>query len=331
MKATDTTRVGIIGGAGYTAGELLRLLNARPDVDVAFVLSRSHASKPVGTAHADLDGISDITFVETMPEEVVDYLFLCSGHGASRSFLEANEISATTGIIDLSTDFRSEEEAEGAGRHFVYGLPELCRDEIRSATAIANPGCFATAIQLALLPLAAEGLLIDDVHVQAITGSTGAGASPSPTTHFSWRESNVSVYKAFTHQHLSEINRTLDRLQSGRPGVVRFIPVRGTFTRGIHASVYTRVDLPEERLQQLYGDYYADHPFTLVGAEPVAMKSVVNTNYCRLGLTRHDDLLLVTSAIDNLLKGASGQAVQNMNLMSGLDESTGLRLKGSAF
>ena len=331
MSRSERTRIGIIGGAGYTAGELLRLLVQRDDVDIRFAVSRSHASEPVGRPHPDLDGIAELRFVGEMPEEPIDYLFLCAGHGESRRFLEENRVGSETAVIDLSSDFRSAADAEFDGRSFVYGLPELCREEIASARAIANPGCFATAIQLALLPLASEGLLVEDVHVQAITGSTGAGASPSPTTHFSWREGNVSIYRPFTHQHLAEIDQTLDRLQSGRTGRVRFIPVRGNFTRGIHATAYTRSDRSLKDLHELYAEYYRDHPFTIVSDAPLDLKQVVNTNLCRLRVERHDDLVLVTSIIDNLLKGASGQAVQNMNLMSGRPEGRGLGLKGSAF
>ena len=336
MSPDETNRngglsIGIVGGAGYTAGELLRLLLFRNDVDVRFAVSRSHADEPVGRPHPDLDGLTPLRFVGTLPEEPVDYLFLCAGHGESRRFLEEHQVGPDTAIIDLSSDFRAAVDAEYGGRTFVYGLPELCREEIRSARAIANPGCFATAIQLALLPLASEGVLVDDVHVQAITGSTGAGASPSPTTHFSWREGNVSIYRPFTHQHGAEIDRSLDRLQPARTGTVRFIPVRGNFTRGIHATTYTRTDLTGEQLRELYEGYYRDHPFTLVTDTQPDLKQVVNTNLCRLHVERHDDLVLVTSIIDNLLKGASGQAVQNMNLMSGRPEGEGLGLKGVGF
>ena len=324
--------VGLFGGAGYGAGELLRLLVRRDDVMLAWVVSRSHADQPLHKAHPDLVGESTLAFSGAVPaERPVDLLFLCAGHGESRAFLESSNIPAETKIIDLSTDFRHEENRLHSGRTFVYGLPELQRTTIAGADAIANPGCFATAIQLALLPLAANALILDDVHVNAITGSTGAGAGLSRTNHFAWREGNVSVYKPFTHQHLKEVGETIAGLQPNHPGRTRFVPIRGNFTRGIHATLYTRTEESLERLTELYREHYHAHPFTILSDDPIDLKRVVNTNRCYLHLTRHEDLVMVTSVIDNLLKGAAGQAIQNMNLMCGLPEERGLRLKASAF
>lgn len=327
------TTIGIIGAAGYTAGELLGLLAVRPDVDVRFAVSTSYAGEPIAAAHPDLVGYYEgMVFDAEMPtDETIDVLFLCTGHGRARSFLDEHAIDSSVRIIDLSSDFRLKADAAIGTRNFLYGLPELNRDRIRESRSIANPGCFATAIQLALLPLAGAGYLEDDLHINAITGSTGAGVSPSPTTHFAWRHGNVSVYKPFLHQHLAEIGETIEGIEPAWRGRFRFIPVRGPFPRGIHATVYTRTDRSEEELRDLYRARYADHPFTIVVDDPPDLKQVVNTNRCLLHVARHDDVVLVTSVIDNLLKGASGQAVQNMNLMLGLDERTGLDLKGVRF
>lgn len=325
-------RVAIDGGAGYVAGELLRLLLRHPDVTLRSVASRSHAGRPLHAAHPDLVGVSDLTFAsEAEIDADIDVLFLCSGHGASRRTLGERSIPASVRIIDMSSDYRLADDAVEGDRRFVYGLPELRRNEIRSATSIANPGCFATALQLALLPAAAAGGLIDDVHVTALTGSTGAGAGLSGTTHFTWREGNVSVYKPFTHQHLDEITAGVRALAPGFAHPIRFVPLRGNFTRGIFATLHTRTTLDAAAITRIYDDFYADHPFTLHVDAPPDLKPVANTNRCLLHATRHDDLLFVTVAIDNLLKGASGQAVQNMNLMFGLDEERGLDLKGAAF
>lgn len=318
-------RTGIIGGAGYTAGELIRLLLNHPQVQIAFVHSTSNAGNRLAAVHGGLEGETELCFSETYDLTAIDALFLCSAHGDSRKWLDANEVPAGVKIIDLAQDFRD----ESCG--FVYGLPELNRDRIREANRVANPGCFATAIQLALLPLAATGLLQDEVHVTAVTGSTGAGVKPSATTHFSWRSDNISVYKAFEHQHLLEIGRTLRGLAPSFDTAVNFVPMRGDFTRGILASVYTACPLSSEDAQKLYADYYRDAAFTHVSDREIDLKQVVNTNKGLVHVAKYGDKLHIVSVIDNLLKGASGQAVQNMNLMFGLSENEGLRLKASAF
>ncbi len=318
-------RAGVIGGAGYTAGELLRLLVNHPQVEVAFVHSTSNAGNRIADIHGGLEGDTELRFASEYDLTQVDVLFLCSAHGQSRVWLSENDVPAGVRIIDLAQDFRDESEG------FVYGLPEMQRDRICAAQRIANPGCFATAIQLSLLPLAAAGLLEDEVHVTAVTGSTGAGVKPSATTHFSWRTDNISVYKAFTHQHLLEIGRNLRTLQPSFEQEVNFVPMRGDFARGILASVYTACRLTEEEARKLYADYYGTAAFTHAVAREVDLKQVVNTNKALVHVARHGDKLHIVTAIDNLLKGASGQAVQNMNLAFGLDETAGLRLKASAF
>jgi N-acetyl-gamma-glutamyl-phosphate reductase len=320
-------KVGVIGGAGYTAGELLRILIHHPAVEIVFVNSSSNAGNPIADVHSGLFGETDLVFTSELPFGEVDALFLCSAHGDSKKFMDNNEISTSVKIIDLSTDYR----AKSPNHDFVYGLPELNRDEIRTATRLANPGCFATAIQLALLPLAAAGLLTDEVHVNAITGSTGAGVKPSETSHFSWRNNNISIYKPFGHQHLSEIGQSLRQLQTGFTQAINFIPVRGNFARGIYATTYTKCSLSLDEAKKLYTDFYKDAAFTFVSEKNPDMKQVVNTNKAIVYLEKHDDKLLIVSMIDNLLKGASGQAVQNMNLMFGLDEKSGLGLKSIGF
>lgn len=318
--------IGIIGGAGYTGGELLRILLNHPQVNITFVNSKSQAGKPVYSTHSDLVGDTDLLFTDQMPFDEVQAIFLCSGHNESKKFLAENTIPESLKIIDLSTDFRDQSNG------FVYGLPELQRDLIKTATKIANPGCFATSIELALLPLASAGLLNEDVHVSAVTGSTGAGQSLSATTHFSWRNNNISIYKAFTHQHLKEINQSIKTLQPAFEKSVNFIPYRGNFSRGIMANVYTKFAGTIEEAKELYKNYYASHPFThLSEAAEIDLKQVVNTNKCIIHLEKHDDNLLITSIIDNLTKGASGQAVQNLNLVFGLEEITGLKLKSVGF
>ena len=323
-------KIGIVGAAGYTGGELLRILVNHPNAEIAWAHSKSQAGKPVYATHTDLLGDTDLTFsgddiASLLALEGLDVIFLCSGHNESKKFLAENTITDSLNIIDLSTDFRDQSNG------FVYGLPELQREQIKTASKIANPGCFATSIELALLPLAAAGLLTDDVHVSAITGSTGAGQALSATTHFSWRNNNVSIYKAFTHQHLKEIKMSLTSLQSGFNQEVNFIPYRGDFARGIMANVYTKFSGTIEEALTLYQNYYASHPFTHVSTQDIDLKQVVNTNKCLIQLQIHEGNLLITSEIDNLIKGASGQAVQNMNLLFGLPETAGLRLKAAAF
>lgn len=322
-------RAGIIGGSGYTGGELIRILLGHPAIALDFVYSTTRAGKPLSDAHPDLLGVTSQVFRgEVNPD--VDVVFLCLGHGNSSAFLKQHPFSASTKVIDLSNDFRLKADAQFQGRTFVYGLPELNREAIEQADHIANPGCFATAIQLALLPLAKAGGLSDTIHIQAVTGSTGAGVSPSASTHFSWRNNNVSWYKPFTHQHLGEIGESLESLH-GATGELLFLPMRGNFTRGIFATVYTRYSGSLEDACALYDAYYAPAAFTVRSNRELELKQVVNTNYAHLHLHRHGEYLLITSAIDNLLKGASGQAVQNMNLIFGLEEKLGLELKGSAF
>ncbi len=325
-----TINAGIIGGAGYTGGELLRILLNHPFATVAFTHSQSQAGKPVWATHTDLLGDTDLTFsggdiAELLQQDGLDVIFLCSGHGASRKFMAETEVPDHVSIIDLSADFREESD------DFVYGLPELQRDRIQQSERIANPGCFATAIQLALLPLADAGMIADAVHVSAITGSTGAGQALVPTTGFTWRNNNVSIYKAFEHQHLAEIGQSLNMLQHDFDYPIHFIPYRGNFTRGIMANVYTRLDGTLNEAKNLYANYYASHPFTHLSDAPIDVKQVVNTNKALLHLEKHGDQLLITSVIDNLTKGASGQAVQNMNLIFGLPEDAGLRLKSVGF
>lgn len=318
--------VGIIGGAGYTAGELIRILLHHESVHLNFVYSTSNAGNPLTAIHQDLLGSTSKFFTHEINTDV-DVVFLCLGHGKSKEFLEENPFSKDTKIIDLSNDFRLESE----GNSFVYGLPELGREKIKRAQFLANPGCFATAMELALLPLAANDSLLDDIHVNAVTGATGAGTSLSETTHFTWREANFSHYNAFEHQHLKEVKATLNSLQNGFKKELFFIPNRGGFSRGIFATLYTTFDGAEAEAIELYTTYYQDHPFTIVSENEVFMKQVVNTNKCLLHLKKYKDKLLITSTIDNLLKGASGQAVQNMNLMFGLEETKGLQLKGTFF
>ncbi len=317
-------KIGIIGGAGYTAGELLRLLVNHPAAEVAFVHSESHAGEPVALTHEGLWGDTDLVFSADAPLEQADVLFLCGAHGKSAQFWEANKMPEGLKVIDLAQDYRDQSEG------YVYGLPEWQKAKIQGATKIANPGCFATAIQLALLPLAAKGLLKETVNVTAITGSTGAGVKPGATTHFSWRNNNLSAYKVFEHQHLLEICRNLESLQGAKP-TINFVPVRGDFARGIFATLHTPCELGQQEAEELYKNYYKDAPFTFLFPGQVDLKQVVNSNKCLISLEKHDGELVITSVIDNLLKGAAGQAVQNMNLMLGLEETTGLKLKASAF
>ena len=323
-------KVGIIGGSGYTAGELIRILMFHPNATIDFVYSTTNAGKPLSIAHHDLMGDIEMNFTDQVNPNV-NVVFLCLGHGKSKAFLEQNQFSNDTKIIDLGNDFRLTKDAEFDGKQFVYGLPELNKTAIQSANYIANPGCFATAIQLALLPLAKNGLLNEDVHINATTGSTGAGVSPSETTHFSWRNNNMSHYKAFEHQHLGEINQSIQQLQSGYPNELIFVPNRGDFARGIFATLYTTVEDSLENIVAKYEAYYADQPFVTITTTNINMKQVVQTNKCIISLLKKGNRLLITSVIDNLTKGASGQAIQNMNLLFGLEETTGLHLKPCGF
>jgi N-acetyl-gamma-glutamyl-phosphate reductase len=329
-ELTSKIKAGIVGGAGYTGGEMLRILINHPNVEIVFVHSNSNAGNHVYDVHHDLFGDTDLTFASELAFNI-DVLFLCVGHGDARKFLEANEIPDHIKIIDLSQDFRLSQNAKFQSKNFVYGLPELNREAIKTASNIANPGCFATCLQLGLLPLALRGVLNNEVHITATTGSTGAGQSLSPTSHFTWRNDNLSVYKVFNHQHLNEIGQSLRQLQSGFDKDINFVPYRGGFTRGIIASIYTESDLSEAEALKLYKEYYAGHPFTHVTSKDIDLKQVVNTNKCFLQVKRHDNKIFIISIMDNLLKGASGQAVQNMNIMFGLDERAGLRLKATGF
>lgn len=322
-------KAGIIGGSGYTGGELIRILLNHPEVEIDFVYSTTRAGKEVSTAHPDLLGLTSLEFTDTV-NLGIDMVFLCLGHGNSTQFLKEHQFSKDTKIIDLSNDFRLQADAVLDGKEFVYGLPELKKAEIKIANYIANPGCFATAIQLALLPLAQSDLLQNDVHINAMTGSTGAGVSPSATSHFSWRNNNISWYKPFTHQHLGEINESLHSF-GNKVGELFFLPNRGNFTRGILATAYTPFEGSEKEAIALFQNFYADAVFTHVASNPIHLKQVVNTNQCHIHLHKHKNTLLITSAIDNLLKGASGQAVQNMNLMFGFQEDLGLQLKAGVF
>ena len=323
-------RAGIIGGAGYTGGEAIRILLNHPGADLVFVHSNSNGGNRLSDVHIDLLGETDMRFTDELRTDV-DVLFLCVGHGDARKFLEQNEMPADVRIIDLSQDFRLQASSSIGDRQFVYGLPEMNRDRIRSARNIANPGCFATCLQLGMLPLAAAGLLDRDVQVTALTGSTGAGQKLAQTSHFSQRTNNLSVYKAFEHQHLNEIGESIRQLMPTFDRAINFIPYRGDFARGIIASIYTDCPLSLDEVRKIYDDFYADAALTFLSDKGVYLKQVVNTAKCVLSLEKHGDKLLVVSAIDNLLKGASGQAVQNMNLMFGLGERDGLHLKPVAF
>jgi N-acetyl-gamma-glutamyl-phosphate reductase len=323
-------RVAIAGGTGYTGGELFRILLNHPNVEIVAATTTSSEGTPVASVHRDLIGETDLCFGKELNDP--DVIFLCLGHGISRQFVDTHDIKPECRIIDLGNDFRL--DGDYAGRHFVYGLCESARDQVRCSHDVANPGCFATAIQLATLPLAAAGLINDEIHVTAITGSTGAGKKPGETTHFSYRSDNISIYKLFTHQHLAEIRQNLERVsENGKEPIVNFVPLRGDFARGIFASVYTRAveGMSQEDYQKIFEDYYAASPFVFHSAEGISMKEVVNTNKGLVHVELHDGYVHIASCIDNLVKGAAGQAVQNMNLMFGLPEDSGLRLKPSAF
>ena len=320
---------GIIGGSGYTGGELLRLVLNHPSLTLDFVYSTTRPGFPLSETHPDLLGSTSIDFTDQVNLEV-SVVFLCLGHGNSSKFLEQNKFSEQTLIIDLSNGFRLSADSEFMGRTFIYGLPERNKEAIEQATAIANPGCFATAIQLALLPLATAKKLTNSIHVNATTGSTGAGVGLSATAHFSWRNNNMSWYKPFTHQHLGEIGESINELQ-GSATQMHFLPQRGDFTRGIFATAYSAFDGSIEEAVALFTDYYANDPFTHVSKQEIALKQVINSNNCFLHLHLHEGTLLITSVIDNLIKGASGQAIQNMNLVFGWEEGLGLNLKASIF
>lgn len=338
----EKIKVGIVGSAGYTGGELLRLLIFHPDVEIIFANSASNAGNKLSDVHNDLFGDTELTFSSDFHSNI-DVLFLCVGHGDARKFLDANPIDPSVKIIDLSQDYRLKNRVEYQGKNFIYGLPELNKEAIKTAHYIANPGCFATNIQLALLPLASKGLLPDQIHVNATTGSTGAGQKPSATTHFSWRNNNLSAYKSFEHQHLQEISESLNQLQDNFLPIgdgslldraaqrINFIPQRGDFARGIFSAIYVETDLSEDQAYELFETYYAEHPFTHVSRANIDLKQVVNTNKSIIHLEKHGNKLLILNVTDNLLKGASGQAVQNMNLMFGLDEKAGLGLKSVGF
>ena len=320
-------KVGIIGGAGYTAGELIRLLLNHPDVEIQFVNSSSNAGNKIVSVHEGLYGETDLVFTDELPLDEIDVLFFCTAHGDTRKFMESHQIPEGLKLIDLSMDYRLKSD----DHDFIYGLPELNRRAICHSQHVANPGCFATCIQLGLLPLAKHSLIQSDVMVNAITGSTGAGVKPSTTSHFSWRNNNMSIYKPFQHQHIPEVKQSLAQLQEGFNTNIDFIPYRGDFARGIFATLVVKCDLDEEQLYQLYEDYYAEDSFVFIIHENIDLKQVVNTNKCLLHLEKHDDKLLIVSCIDNVLKGASGTAVHNMNLMFNLEETVGLKLKPSAF
>ena len=320
-------KVGIIGGAGYTAGELVRLLLLHPEVEIKFIHSSSNAGNRITDVHCGLLGETELTFTAEMPLEDIDLLFFCTAHGDTRKFLESNTLPDELKVIDLSMDYRIKSQ----DHDFIYGLPELNRRKTCHSRYVANPGCFATCIELGLLPLAKEHLLKGDISVNAITGSTGAGVKPAATTHFSWRNNNLSIYKPFEHQHLPEIMQSIKQLQPDFDGEIDFIPYRGDFARGIFATIVVKCDLDIETIYKLYESYYERDSFTHIVSKPIDLKQVINTNKCLIHLEKHGGKLLITSIIDNLLKGASGQAVHNMNLLFGLAETVGLQLKPSAF
>ncbi len=333
---TKKIKVGIIGGAGYTAGELLRLLINHPQVEIAWINSQSQAGLPITHIHGGLLGETTLLFTDEIDLEGIDTLFLCSGHGESTRFWSEHKRPASLNVIDLAQDFRDESNG------YIYGLPELnrqrlidsakCNDSDGNGSLVANPGCFATALQLSLLPLASAQLLTDDIHVTAVTGSTGAGVKPGATTHFSWRSDNISVYKPFSHQHIPEVTRSITKLQPSFDKAINFVPVRGDFARGIFASVYTKVsEMTTQQLASIYENFYQSHPFAVVSDRAIDLKQAVNTNKAIIHVEMHGDIAHITTAIDNLLKGASGQALHNFNLIHGLVEKTGLALKPSAF
>lgn len=322
-------RVGIVGGAGYTGGELIRILINHPHVDIAFVNSKSNAGNNVAKVHTDLFGETELNFTSELNFDV-DVLFLCTGHGEARKFLESVNIPDPVRIIDLSHDFRLHEKSTIGSRKFVYGLPELNRESIKKANNVANPGCFATAIQLGLLPLA-KNKLLSEVYTVGITGSTGAGQSLSDTSHFSWRANNIQAYKTLQHQHMGEVSESITKLQQQNNAQIHFVPWRGDFAKGIFITSQLKINSTLEDLHTMFTEYYQDHPFVSVCTSPIALKQVVNTNKALIQLEMVNDNLVIHSIIDNLIKGASGQAVQNMNIIFGVEETSGLKLKATAF
>ena len=322
-------KVGIIGGSGYTGGELIRLIIDHPLIELDFVYSTRKSDTLITDTHLDLLGRTNLFFTNKINKNV-DVLFLCIGHGKSKVFLEKNKFSDSTYIIDLSNDFRLDKENSFNNLNFVYGLPEVHRDKILKTKYVANPGCFATVIQLSLLPLANNSLIKNQIHINATTGSTGAGASLSDTKHFSWRNNNISWYKPFSHQHLEEIDQTLNSLCKNKMKLI-FLPYRGNFTRGIFSTTYLNYEGTLESANELYNDYYKNAPFTHISKNEISLKNVINSNNCFIHLHKHDNILLITSVIDNLIKGASGQAIQNLNIMMGWDETSGLKLKSNIY
>jgi len=323
-------RIGIVGGAGYTGGELLRLLVNHPSAEIVYIHSKSNAGKALHSVHQDLVGATDLVFSHKLDDDV-DVIFLCVGHGDSLKFMEENDVPKHIKIISLSQDFRLKENAVIKGREFIYGLPEINREAIRSSDNISNPGCFASSIEFGLLPLAKNKLLTDDVYSTGITGSTGAGQTKSETSHFSWRENNVQAYKSLKHQHLGEINETLSTLSGKDVPPIHFIPWRGDFTRGIFITSQLKCSETLPELYRIYDEFYKGHPFIKISREPIFLKQVVNTNNCFINMEQAGNIVVIHSVIDNLLKGASGQAVQNMNLMFGIEETAGLKLKANYF
>ena len=320
-------KVGIIGGAGYTAGELIRLLINHPNVEIVFINSSSNAGNKITDIHEGLYGETDMVFTDKFPVDKIDLLYFCTAHGDTKKFMDSHTLPEELKIIDLSMDYRIESDEHD----FIYGLPELNRSRISQSKRVANPGCFATCIQLGLLPLAKNMMLNNDVSVNAITGSTGAGVKPGSTSHFSWRNNNMSIYKPFSHQHVPEIKQSLKHLQGNFASDIDFIPYRGDFPRGIYATLVFKTTVELDEIKRMYTEYYEKDFFVHIVDANIDLKQVVNTNKCLLHLEKHGDKLLIISCIDNLLKGASGQAVHNMNLMFGLEETTGLKLKPSAF
>ena len=321
-------RVGVVGGSGYTGGELIRLILQHPSMELDFVYSRSKEGEKISTCHADLLGQTKIRFTKKINKNI-DVVYLCLGHGNSLEFLKNNNFSKKTLIVDLGNDFRLKRDSSFNGRNFVYGLPELQREKIKSSDSIANPGCFATAIQLSILPLAQNNTLKNTLHINATTGSTGAGISLNPTSHFSWRNNNFSWYKPFEHQHINEIYQSVNQLGSNPK--INFLPNRGNFTRGIFSTCYTEYNGSLNDVKKIYKSFYREHPFTLISENEISLKSVINSNYCFLHLYKHENILLITSILDNLIKGAAGQAIQNTNIIMGWEEDAGLQLKASTF